>query len=134
MTKEEKLPRVPLKTQTLTTKCNKCAQLEAELADERKIIEHYTYKYEASLRDNAALQEQNIMENKINFGLDEEVLALQDKVETLDLSLTSMVEHHEAETTGLEAENTRLRELLYDAYGMDWTKQALKGGDDESKS
>ncbi len=28
----------------------------------------------------------------------------------------------------LETENARLRKLLYDAYGMGWTKQALEGG------
>ena len=33
--------------------------------------------------DNVALKEQNIMENKINFGLDEEVQALQKQVEGL---------------------------------------------------
>ena len=45
--------------------------------------------------DNAALQKQNIMENKINFGLDEEVQALQKQVEGLREIQNSIVERAE---------------------------------------
>ncbi len=49
-----------------------------------------------------------------------EIVQLEDKVETLDMSLTSMVEHHEVETNALQQQVERLQKLLRTHANVDW--------------
>ena len=66
---------------------------------------------------------------------------LEDEVETLDMCLTSTVEHHEAETNALQWKVKELAEHIRnscykhrngdDACRCKWLQEALEGGDDD---